>query len=145
MSHIKEYKCLKKQIGRKWMVAPFSTFYCKIKIKVGFCLNTRKCLKNGTRGFHNSPQFERSTCFYMSIKGNFERFQYFNFEWTFWKTKIFSKKLEQNFLVESTKFENAAFHTKLPCEKPILRQIERGVPNGPIIKNGILPVTTLFS
>ena len=63
----------------------------------------------------------------------------------FLENKNLFKKLEQNFLVESTKFENAAFHTKLPCKKPILRQIEWGVPNGPITKSGILPVTTLFS
>ena len=36
------------------------------------------------------------------------------------------------------------FHTKLPHEKPLLRQIERWVQNGPIAKNGVLPVTTLF-
>ena len=36
------------------------------------------------------------------------------------------------------------FHTKLLCQKPILRQIEWGVQNGPIRKNGVLPVTTLF-
>ena len=36
------------------------------------------------------------------------------------------------------------FHTKLPYEKPLLRQIEWCVKNGPITKNGVLPVTTLF-
>ena len=30
--------------------------------------------------FQNSPSFEKSTCFYVRISGNFERFQYFNFE-----------------------------------------------------------------
>ena len=33
------------------------------------------------------------------------------------------------------------FHTKLPCQKLILRQIEKGVQNVPIIKNGPLPLT----
>ena len=36
------------------------------------------------------------------------------------------------------------FHTKLLSQKPILRQKECGVQNGPITRNGVLPVTTLF-
>ena len=36
------------------------------------------------------------------------------------------------------------FHTKLPCQKSMLRQIEWWLQNGPITKNGVLPVTTLF-
>ena len=36
----------------------------------------------------------------------------------FWKTKIFLKKLEYHFLVESTKIETHNFHTKLPYQKP---------------------------
>ena len=36
------------------------------------------------------------------------------------------------------------FHAKLPYQKLMLRQIERRVENGPITKNGVLPVTTLF-
>ena len=39
--------------------------------------------KNGTRDFQNSPPFEKSACFYVTIGGNFERFQYFNFETDF--------------------------------------------------------------
>ena len=34
------------------------------------------------------------------------------------------------------------FHTKLLYQKPMLRQIEWWVQNGPITKNGVLPVTT---
>ena len=41
---------------------------------------TQVLLKNGTRDFQNSPPFERWACFYLTISGNFERFQYFNFE-----------------------------------------------------------------
>ena len=37
-------------------------------------------LKNGNRDFQNSPPFERWACFYLTISGNFERFQYFKFE-----------------------------------------------------------------
>ena len=36
------------------------------------------------------------------------------------------------------------FHTKLPFQKPMLRQIEWWVQNGPMATNGVLPVTTLF-
>ena len=62
----------------------------------------------------------------------------------FWKTKTFLKKLEYAFLVESTKIGNKSFHTKLPFQKPILKQIEWWVQNGPITKSGVLSVTTLF-
>ena len=37
------------------------------------------------------------------------------------------------------------FHTKLPCQEPMLRQIELGAQDGPITKNGVLLVTTRFS
>ena len=36
------------------------------------------------------------------------------------------------------------FHSKLLCKKPLLRQIEWPVKNGPITKSGVLPVTTFF-
>ena len=36
------------------------------------------------------------------------------------------------------------FHTKLPCQKPMLRQIEWGVQNGPITKNGLLSLAASF-
>ena len=36
------------------------------------------------------------------------------------------------------------FHTKLLCQKPLLRQMEWGVQDGPITKNGVLPVTASF-
>ena len=64
----------------------------------------------------------------------------------FWKTKTFFKKVEYQFLVESTKIKNKMHrcHSKLPCQKQMLRQIEWWVRNGPITKNGVLPVTTLF-
>ena len=40
-------------------------------------------LQNSTRDFQNSPPFERSACFYVTISGNFERLQYFNYETNF--------------------------------------------------------------
>ena len=36
------------------------------------------------------------------------------------------------------------FHTQLPYQKPMLRQTEWWVQNGPITKNGVLPETPLF-
>ena len=36
------------------------------------------------------------------------------------------------------------FHTKVPYQKPMLRKIEWLLQNGPITKNGVLPVTTSF-
>ena len=36
------------------------------------------------------------------------------------------------------------FHTKLPYQKPMLRQIEWSLQNGPITENRVLPVTALF-
>ena len=65
-------------------------------------------LINCTRNyFQNSYLLEKSTCFYVTITENFERFQYFNF--------------------------------KLSRQNPMLRQVEWGVENGPITKNGFLP------
>ena len=36
------------------------------------------------------------------------------------------------------------FHSKLLCQKPMLRQIEWWLQNGLITESGVLPVTTLF-
>ena len=48
----------------------------------------------------------------MTITGNFECFQYFNFEINFLKNETFFKNLEYRFLVESTAIENATFPYK---------------------------------
>ena len=47
----------------------------------------------------------------MAISGNFEHFQYFNFETDFLENEKL-KKLEYRFLVESTKIDNASFRYK---------------------------------
>ena len=39
--------------------------------------------KNRTRDFQNSPPFERSTLFFVTIPGHFDCFQYFDFETNF--------------------------------------------------------------
>ena len=48
--------------------------------------------KNGTKGFQNSPPFERLACFYMTISGNFASFQYFNFKTEFLKNENLFQK-----------------------------------------------------
>ena len=58
--------------------------------------------------------------------------------------ETFFKKLEFCFLVESAKIENVSFYVKLLCQKPMLRQIDWGVQNGPITKKGFSPVTNFF-
>ena len=66
-------------------------------------------------------------------------------ETNFLKNKnLFFKKLENSFVVKSTMIESVHIHTKLPSQKPMLRQIEWGVQNGPITKNTVLPVSTFF-
>ena len=60
----------------------------------------------------------------------------------FWKKKIFFKKLDYRFLVESSKIENGSF----PCKTAILEAnitTNRMVQNGPITKNEVLPVIFL--
>ena len=56
-----------------------------------------------------------------------------------WETKTFLKKLEDSFLVQSTMNQK-----RILRQKPMLRQIEWGVQNGPITKNRRLPPTTSF-
>ena len=63
--------------------------------------------------FQNSPPFERSACFYVTISESFGSFQYFLIlKQVFWKTKTFFKKLEYRILVEVTKIENTSFPFK---------------------------------
>ena len=39
---------------------------------------------------------------------------------------------------------NTSFHPKPLCQKPMLRQVDLGVQNGPITKNRVLAKTNLF-
>ena len=89
------------------MNAPFSKLNYG-KICVGFCLNTgnafsernhfkanrknRFFYKIGSRNFQNSPSFERSACFYVTMSGNSEHFRYFNFEIDFLENENFFEK-----------------------------------------------------
>ena len=63
----------------------------------------------------------------------------------FWKTKAFFRKHEYCFLVESTKIGKSSFPNKtVISEKPMSSQIKWWVQNGPITKNRVLTVITLF-
>ena len=63
----------------------------------------------------------------------------------FWKAIIFfSKNWSTVYQFRVLRLKMHHFRTKLPYQKPMLRQIEWWVQNGPITKNGVLPVTTLF-
>ena len=61
------------------------------------------------------------------------------------KRKPLSKKWSTVFWLKALRLKTHHFHTKLPYQKAMLRQIEWWVQNGPIIKNGVAPVTTAFS
>ena len=61
----------------------------------------------------NSPTFERSECFYVTISENFERFQYlFSLHYRFSGIENLFEKLEYQFLIEDTKTENVRVSTK---------------------------------
>ena len=47
-------------------------------------------------------------------------------------------------LLSVLRLKTQHLYTKLLCQKPMLRQIEWGIQNEPITKNGVLPVTVFF-
>ena len=64
--------------------------------------------------------------------GNFERFQYFNFEANFLEKRNFFQKIWSSvFYWKAVRLKTQHFHTKQPRQKVMLRQIELGVQNGP--------------
>ena len=68
----------------------------------------------------------------------------FSQRFPFSKKETFFKKLGYRFYLKMLIWKTHHFHTKLPYQKPMLRQIEWGVQNGSNTKNGVLPVTTLY-
>ena len=56
--------------------------------------------------------------------------------------KIFFKKLEYCFLVETTDIESTSFLFKTALSETNVKT--RQLQNGPITKSGVLPITTLF-
>ena len=102
-------------------------------------LITQIPLKNSTTNFQISPP--RSVYFHVIITEDFERFQYFNFETGFPKNGNFFKiNWSTAFQLKVLRPKTQHFHTKLPCPKPMSRQIEWGARKGPIRKNGVLPL-----
>ena len=63
---------------------------------------------------------------------------------SFWKTKHFPKSWSIIFQLKVLSLKTQHFHTKLPYQKLMLRQIEWGVQNGPNTKSRVLSVTNLF-
>ena len=103
-------------------------------------------LKNRDRDFQNSPQFERSACFYVTVNQNFERFQYLSFKKIFWKNANLFHKTEVLFLVASAKIENSISPYKTPLSEANVKINRTGSTKNdlPITKNEVLPVTRLF-
>ena len=59
-----------------------------------------------------------SGIFCVTITGNFECFQYFNFDTNFLKNEnLFFKKLENSFIVESTMIERVTYPYKTALSK----------------------------
>ena len=99
---LKSYRCLKKvihQIDSKinWLLLSTS-FTAKFELDFALTLasafskrfhfkaNRKRALvllKNCIWNFEHSPPFVKSACFYVTISGYFECFQYFNFETNF--------------------------------------------------------------
>ena len=83
--------------------------------------------------------------FYVTIIENFGRFQCINFETTFLKNENFFQKPGVPFFqLKLLRLKTQHLQIKLPCQKPILRQTERWVQNGPITKNWAFLVTVSF-
>ena len=78
----------------------------------------------------------------MTISGNFERFKYFNFETKFLENENLFQKLEYRFLVASINIENGSFRNKTAISEGNVKKNIMVSANGPIAKNGDLPVTT---
>ena len=79
----------------------------------------------------------------MTITGNFEFFQYFNFETSFLKNENLFKKMENRFLAESDRTENATFSYKTALTEANVKTNRMGrIQNEPITKSRVLPVTT---
>ena len=79
----------------------------------------------------------------MTISGNLERFQYFNFERDFLENENLFQKTGVPFLDESTKIENASFPYKTTISEANVKTNRMVSTKWTYHKNGVLPVTTL--
>ena len=101
-------------------------------------------LKKGTRDFQNSPPSERSACFYVTTIGNFECFHYFVFETNFLKNKKLFQKTRVPFFSSKYYYCKRNIPHKIALSQPHVKTNRMGSTNGPITKEGVLPVTTLI-
>ena len=62
----------------------------------------------------------------------------------FWKTKTFFKKLEQRFLVETTKLENTSFLFKTALSETNVKTNRLATTKVTIAKSGVFPETNLY-
>ena len=96
-------------------------------------------------GFQNNPPFERSTCFYVTITGNSEGFQYFDFKTNFLKNENrFQKNLEYHLFVESTAIENATFPHKTALSEANVKANRMGITKWIHLKEQSFARTILF-
>ena len=102
-------------------------------------------VRNGIRDFKNSPPFERLTYFYVIINESFKCFQHFDLGTNLLENKNPLKSWSIIFQLKPLRLKTHHFHSKLHCQKPTLRQLERRLQNGPLTNSGVLAVTTLFS
>ena len=90
--------------------------------------------------FLKQPRFEIAACFFVTITGTFERFQYFNFEINFLKnTNPISKKWSTVFQLKVQRQKTQHFHTKLLSEANA-----RTNRMGSTTKRRVLPVTLFY-
>ena len=82
----------------------------------------------------------------MTITGNIERFQYFNFKINLLKNANPFQKTGETFLVESTKTDKITFQCKTALSEAIAKTNGKYIMNleSKITKNGVVPVTTFF-
>ena len=59
--------------------------------------------------------------FYVTVTGYFERFQSFNYEKSFLKSQNFFQKTGVPFFGLKYRLKGQHFHTKVPCQKPVLK------------------------
>ena len=122
------------------MVVPFSKFYCKIW--VSFCLNTGKRF---FLEFSFSSQQKEHMFFYKAVLGIFKVTLRLRDRHVFmWRSvKIleifnslnhFSKNWSTAFQLNALRLKRYHFNTKVPYQKPMLRQIEWLLENVSILK-----------
>ena len=135
------------QINRKWTVGSYASwnkFYGKMSVvfvstQRFYFKTNRKTLVSSKKRYWKLLKWpsvlKDRRIFMWQLQKILNIFTALALKQVFWKTKSFYEKLECHFLVEISTIENDIFHTKLPCQKPMLRQIEWGVQNGPITKD----------